>query len=199
MVSLPEDYPYSSHRAYLGQEHDDLTDVDPVLRLFGSKREMAREHFTAYVAAGIGAQYPEDFDSPAEGYILGSEEFVDSTIHHIGDTPRRRSEHLKKQQRPFDASILIAAVASVFGLPEDKFCGAEKSTKAVLAKEVLILIGREYGAGVTELSLIAGLDTSNISRRCDAARLKLQTDRKLAYAKAQVEKLYHSNIAESQT
>jgi hypothetical protein len=38
-----------------------------------------------------------------------------------------------------------------------------------------------------------------ISRRCDAARLKLQTDRKLAYAKAQVEKLYHSNIAESQT
>jgi hypothetical protein len=28
--------------------------------------------------------------------------------------------------------------------------------------------------------------------------LKLQTDRKLACAKAQVEKLYHSNIAESQ-
>jgi hypothetical protein len=69
----------------------------------------------------------------------------------------------------------------------------------VLAKEVLILIGREQGASVAALSLIAGLDTSNVSRRCDAARAKLQTDRKLAYAKARLEKLYIANIAESQT
>jgi putative transposase len=88
MVPLPEDYPYSSHRAYLGLKHDDPTDVDPVLRLFGSKRETACENFKAFVAAGIGAECPEDFDSPTEGYILGSEEFVNSTIHRIGDTPR---------------------------------------------------------------------------------------------------------------
>jgi hypothetical protein len=95
--------------------------------------------------------------------------------------------------------VLISAVATVFGLPEDKFCDPEKSAKAVLAKEVLILIARERGAAGTELSLIAGLDTSNISRRHDAAREKLQTDRKLAYARDQVEKLCLANIAESQT
>lgn len=87
----------------------------------------------------------------------------------------------------------------MFGLSGEDFCGPEKSARAVLAKEVLILIGREQGAGVGELSLIAGLDTSNVSRRCNAARAKLQTDRKLAYAKARVEKLYITNIAESQT
>ncbi|HYJ90077.1 MAG TPA: hypothetical protein VEV84_02100 [Pyrinomonadaceae bacterium] len=69
----------------------------------------------------------------------------------------------------------------------------------MLAKEVLILIGREHGAAVTDLSLIAGLDTSNISRRCDAARQRLQTDRKLAYAKNQTESLYLAKIAEWQT
>jgi hypothetical protein len=47
--------------------------------------------------------------------------------------------------------------------------------------------------------LISRLNISNISRRCDAARQKVQTDRKLAYARAQVEKLYLANIAESQT
>ena len=200
MVSLPEDYPYSSHRAYLGLEHDDLTDVDPVLRHFGPKKEIARERFREFVAAGIGTDYPEEFDPLAEVSILGSEEFVDSTIHRIGDTPRRRSEQAKKQvDRRFDAEVLISAVEAAFGLSGDKFCGAEKSAKAVLAKEVLILVGRELGAGVSELSMVAGLDTSNISRRCDAARLKLRTDRKLAYAKAHVEKIYHANIAESQT
>jgi putative transposase len=199
MVKLPEEYPYSSHRAYLGLERDDLTDVDPVLRLFGSKRASAREQFISYVSAGIGLDASEDFDSPAEGYILGSEEFIDSTIHRIGDTPRRRSEHRKNRPKPFDAVFLISAVATVFGLSEDKFCGPEKSAKAVLAKEVLILIARERGCSVTELSLIAGLDTSNISRRHDAAREKLQTDRKLIYAHDQVEKIYLANIAESQT
>jgi hypothetical protein len=49
------------------------------------------------------------------------------------------------------------------------------------------------------IALVSGLDTSNVSRRYDAARLKPQTDRKLAYAKPHVEKLYHQNIAESQT
>ncbi|MGD9628254.1 MAG: hypothetical protein AB7V18_03320 [Pyrinomonadaceae bacterium] len=75
----------------------------------------------------------------------------------------------------------------------------KKNAKAVLAKEVLILIGREQGAGVSELSLISGLDTSNVSRRCDAARQKVLSDRKPSYAKTQAEKLYLSNIAESQT
>lgn len=95
--------------------------------------------------------------------------------------------------------MLISAVATDFGLSEDKFCGPEKSAKAVLAKEVLILIARELRAAVNELSLIAGLDTSNICRRQDAAREKLQTDRKLIYARDQIEKLYRANIAESQT
>ncbi|HQU93765.1 MAG TPA: hypothetical protein PLK77_15790, partial [Pyrinomonadaceae bacterium] len=105
----------------------------------------------------------------------------------------------KKQVRQFDAAALIAAVASVFGISEEQFCGPEKNAKAVLAKEVLILIGREQGATVNQLSLLAGLDTSNISRRCDIARLKLETDPKLSYAKSQVEKTYFANIAESQT
>ena len=199
MVALPEDYPYSSHRSYLGLEQEDLTEVDSVLRHFGPAKETARERFREFAAAGIGMDHSEDFDPVAEGCILGSQEFVDSTIHRIGDTPRLRSEHARKPERQCDASRLISAVREVFGISADKFCGPEKSVKAVLAKEVLILIGREQGASVIELSFITGLDTSNVSRRCDAARLKLETDRKLAYAKTQVEKLYHSNIAESQT
>jgi hypothetical protein len=198
MVYLPEQYQYSSHRAYLGLAQDGLPYIDPVLRLFGRTKEVARDYFNAYVAAGIGLEYPEGFDSPAEGYILGSDEFVDTTIHRIGDTPRHRAEHAKKHVLSFDASALILAIETVFGMLSDKFCGPEKSAKAVQAKEVLILIGREQGAGVAELSLIAGLDTSNVSRRYDTARQKLKADRKLAYAKDLVEKKYQAEIAKSQ-
>ncbi|MEP7076823.1 MAG: hypothetical protein ABI878_13535 [Acidobacteriota bacterium] len=59
----------------------------------------------------------------------------------------------------------------------------------MIAKEVLILIGREQGSLVIEPSLIVGLDTSNVSHRYDAARQKLPPNRKCAYAKGQGEKL----------
>src|SRR3989442_8289098 len=36
MVNQPEDYKYSSHRAYLGMEPPGMVDVDPVLRHFGA-------------------------------------------------------------------------------------------------------------------------------------------------------------------
>jgi len=60
---------------------------------------------------------------------------------------------------------------------------------------MLILIGREHGAAVSELSIVTGADTSNISRRYDAARPKLKRDRKLAFAKSRTESLYLISIA----
>ena len=130
MVKLPEEYPYSSHRGYIGLEEPGISDVDPVLRLFGSSRAAARSAFIAYVLKGMGIRYSDDLDSPAEGHILGSDEFVDETIHRIGDTPRRRAEHTQTSGKRFDAAALVSAVATVFGIPEDQFCGPEKSSKA---------------------------------------------------------------------
>jgi REP element-mobilizing transposase RayT len=89
MVEAAENYPHSSQRAYLGFEPACAVDVDPVLRLFGRKKQTARERFRKFVAAGVGLEYPAEFDSPAEGDILGSEEFIDSTIHRIGEAGKR--------------------------------------------------------------------------------------------------------------
>jgi hypothetical protein len=197
MVELPEEYPYGSHRAYLALEPDSIVDVDPVLRLFGSSKAVARERFRDFVAAGTGLEYPEEFDSPVEGDILGSEEFIDSTIHRISQVPNR-TRRSKKEGPRFNAEALIKAVEGVFALSRDKFCGPGKTAQAVLAKEVLIMIGREVGASITDLSNITDLDTSNVSRRYDAAKKKANADRMLAYAKELVAREYHARIAESQ-
>jgi hypothetical protein len=44
--------------------------------------------------------------------------------------------------------VTIIEIAKVFGISTDNFYRPEKSAKAVLAKDVLTLIGREQGAGV---------------------------------------------------
>jgi putative transposase len=198
MVSAAEDYPYSSQRAYLGLQPAAIVDVDPVLRHFGPVKETARRRFREFVSAGVGLEYPKGFDSPAEGDILGSEEFVDEAIHRIGDVAKRSQRKPKKQQRPFDAEALIVSVETVFGLSRDKFRGAVKTANAVMAKEVLIVTGQKAGASLADISSIIDLDTSTVSRRNDAARQSVDLNSKLAFAIKLVEQEYHAKIAELQ-
>ena len=53
-----------------------------------------------------------------KGGVLGSDEFVDSMIHRVGEFVRRRTPeprtHLPLE---FSAEALLAAVESVFGIP----------------------------------------------------------------------------------
>ena len=193
MVTLPEDYPYSSHREYVGLEPSGIVDVDPLLRRFGHTREIAVERFRDHVAAGAGISYPEDHDSPAEARVLGLEEFVDDAIHRMGEIERPRGSHDKET---FNAEAMVAAVESVFGMLRENFCSNVKSAQAVMAKEVLILCGRELGASVTQLAAIVNLDPSVVSRRCDAARLRIASDSKLKYAKEMTERIYAEKLRE---
>ncbi len=195
MVATAEEYPYSSHRAYLGLEPPGIVDVDPVLRLFGSQRELARQQFAEYV--GSGPSDDEELYPSGEKDILGSEEFVDAAIHRLGDTARKARRSEKSGQHPFDAELIIAAVETTFGMSRDSFCGSGKNARNIMAKEALILTGRDAGATVTELADITGLDTSSVSRRYDIAKQKAETDSKLAYAIDQVSRIYDQNIAES--
>jgi len=194
MVDTAGQYLYSSHIAYIGIESPGIVDIDSVLRFFDRDKGEARRLFTEYVDAVGAADDAADL-CPAED-VLGSEKFVDSAIHQIGDTgerPRRRREKPK-----FDAEAMLAAVEAVFGMPRTEFCSDGKAVRPVMAKEVLILCGREAGAALMELSAITALDPSNVGRRFDAARQSVEANPKLAYAKELVEKEYRARIAITQ-
>ena len=200
MVDSAEDYPFSSQRAYLGLEPPGLVDVDPVLRRFGPRREIARERFAEFVRAGASLGHQEKFYAEPASGILGTDEFVDETIHRLGDVERSvLIERARRRRQPaFREDALIAAVESVFGLSRTVFCGSAKNARSVMAKEVLILTGRDAGASVTQLSEITGLDTSTVSRRHDTAKMNLAIDSKLAYAAKLVQETYNAKIAELQ-
>ena len=67
MVRRPQDFPYSSHRAYLGLDAAWLVDVEPVLRHFGSNKTLARERFQLFVRAGMKLGHREEFYRADQG------------------------------------------------------------------------------------------------------------------------------------
>ena len=94
--------------------------------------------------------------------------------------------------------MLVTAVETIFGLAADEFCGSGKEARSVMAKEVFILIGKDAGASLTQLSVIVGLDTSTVSRRYESAIQNSKKNSKMAYACHLVKSHYDASIAELQ-
>ena len=192
IVRQPANYRYSSHRSYLGKETGGLVDVDPVLRHFGAQKKVARERYREFVRAGMKLGHQAEFYRAEEGRILGSEEFVDATIHRLGEIEPARKTKRKggvTDSASFDAEALITAVETACGLEREKFCGPGKDARLVRAKEALILVGSRAGASNKMLCNLIGMNSSTVSRRHYSAHRKLQEgdNRKLV---DQIEKLY---------
>ena len=192
MVRKAERYPYSSQRVYLGTEPDGMVDVDPVLRLFGARKKKARENFAKYMAEGARLGHQEQYYLTSESCILGSEEFVDKTIHRLGETEKRREHRGHKDVRKFDPDALVNAVERICRIRREEFLSPGKSKRILLAKEALIVSGRRAGATMTMLSKLTGLSIASISRRYDAAAQKLVESESLAAIVDQITGIYES-------
>ncbi|HSQ24172.1 MAG TPA: transposase [Pyrinomonadaceae bacterium] len=189
MVSTPEQYQFSSHRAYLGLEAAGIVDVEPVLRHFGAKKQLAREAYRQFVAAGTKSGHQERFYLADEGRILGTEEFVDATIHRLGESKRSVPMRLTEE---FKAEHLIEAVEKVCRIPREEFCGSTKTLPAVAARELLVLIACQAGASRKLISDVTGLGSSTVSRRNDAAKLKVRENAEMRRLLASIESRYYS-------
>jgi REP element-mobilizing transposase RayT len=178
IVSNPEQYKYSAHRAYLGMAPAGIVDVDPVLRHFGVNRKLARDAYRLFVDAGMKPGAKKGSYSDGNVRILESEEFVDAAIHRIGKTGLYHHANARRAG-PIDIDRLVAAVEIVCGVSREEFYGGGKNMKAVQAKELLILAGRQLGASLTLLSAVTGLSSGSVSRRHEAARMKLRRNAKI--------------------
>jgi putative transposase len=187
MVTEPEQYPYSSHRAYLGLEPAGIVDVEPVLRHFGAKKQLAREAYRLFVAAGMKTGHQKRFYLADEGRILGTEEFIDATIHGLGEIKRNGPV---RRTMEFKAERLIEAVEKVCRVPREDFCGATKTLQAVAARELFVLLGCQAGASLKLISDITGLGSSTVSRRNDAAKLKMRENAEMRRLVARIESYY---------
>ena len=164
---------------------DNLKETDPV----------PKRLLPVVMAAGMKYGHREEFYAADEGRILGTEEFVDATIHRIGEPQRRICSSRKNATAAgdFQPDRLLEAVEKTYRVSRAEFCSRSKSTAAVTAKEILILTGLQLGASRRILSEITGLSSSALSRRCDAVRLKVQDNVQIRDLAGEIIKQYQSD------
>jgi hypothetical protein len=142
-----------------------------VLRYFGGTRKRAREQYQLFMKAGRNLGHQEEYYGAEAGRVLGSEEFVEATLHRIGEVNvERQGGGRSARKGTEDGRRLVRAVEQATGLSRREFCSGSRGRELVRARELLIAVGREEGWSYGQLAKVVGLESSAVSRRHEAAR-----------------------------
>ena len=167
LVSAPDDYRWSSHRAVLEVEPPPhWLAVDDVLAQFAADRDVARNRYRTFVDAGIGGQSPWR-DLVAQAY-LGTSQWIDGVREKIELKPRA-NEHAAALRAGlmFTMSDIVFAVARAFAVGEERVregTGLPRLIAAWIGWNIALLTNPQIAAG---LRLRSASYVSHLVRDCD--------------------------------
>ena len=164
VVELPEKYPWSGHRAYLGAEVLPWLTTDLSLSLFSADLVKARNAYAGFVNDGLaGGRVAEFHSGTCEGRILGDDSFVDEIL----------SKAHERDHRPPAIPAVIAAVCCLYGLTPDALQSAGKTQPASEGRALTAWLVREVPQmSLTELGRYLNRDVAALSQA--ARRLAMQ-------------------------
>lgn len=136
LVRDPFEYPWSSHRAYLGEEDLPWLTTDWVLGQLSGKRSEAQQRYAAFVQDGLGEGYREDLHrGNIDRRVLGDDRFLERVaddavmfpphlpilediVAYVGQSYGFELAELKsvsQQRRIAEARAMIAWLAKTMG------------------------------------------------------------------------------------
>ena len=178
MVTRPEHYIWSSHRAVLGYvPAPEWLAVDDVLVQFGSERKLARAAYRPFVNAAIGSN-----ESPWTALVsqmyLGSEQWME-TVRDRVDLEPRADAHPRLQRLVAGATMtdVIRAVANALSIDEGRVRYGHGGTSRMIAAWIAT-----YEGQLTNTEIAAGLrirSSGHVSRLVNRCDQELRNDSRL--------------------
>lgn len=160
LVSRPEEFPWSSHRAYLGTSPAWLA-TGEVLSLLAGSRPKARKLFQEFVAGPAAGRY--DPDEAALGAVVGSEDFVRASLARAG-----RGDLARRTLTPEKVADLVAPRE---GVAATDLAGPARLRSLSRVRSLCALLGRDVGGiSLARTARLFRRDPSTISR--DVAHLE---------------------------
>lgn len=154
LVGAAADHPWSSHRAYLGQEVLAWLTTDWVLGQFGSSLGAARRRFARFVAEGAKQGHRHDFHGGEhDSRVVGGEEFVARSVL----VEARRS-------RPPTLAALVSLVCKDSALTPTRLSATGRTRAPARARAALAWLCIRTGAAtLVEIAAMTGRDASTLS------------------------------------
>jgi putative transposase len=166
----PQDYPWSSHRCYVGKEDISWVTTDLTLSSFGMRKNVSRKKFHLFVMEGVDEGYRPEFHGLAskDSRMLGDESFMESALAHNEETP----------VRAVDLDELVAAICRYYQISTEELKGRMHHYSHARAMAAWIAL-ETTGCTMTELAKAVDRDVSTLSSRAKRLQLGAREDARL--------------------
>ncbi|MCF6237782.1 MAG: transposase [Candidatus Marinimicrobia bacterium] len=161
----PEDYAWSSHRTYLGEETLPWLTVEPVLSQLSPKVGRAQKVFAEFVLQQINQGYRKDFhgQSSMDGRVCGEDSFVGQVLNQAEQEPLTRPKLMD----------VITSVKDLFDLSDDELQEPGQGARISEIRSMLAWAVLEMSdATLIDLSRWLGRDASSLSSAVQRLRKK---------------------------
>ncbi|MDA2919091.1 hypothetical protein MYX76_06285 [Desulfobacterota bacterium AH_259_B03_O07] len=156
----PQEYKWSSDRAYLGEEDPVGIETSMVLGQFGKTKGQAKRSYLRFIGEGMGIGHEAKYYDTVDQRLLGDDHFLEAV-----DRKTERKREIEKRGRHVGFSELLDAVAKVHGVQPSVLMRGGRERSWLLARAMLVYLGREWsGVKTKELARQLHCDPSMISR-----------------------------------
>jgi len=171
VVKDPEEYLWSSHRAYLGKETLPCLTIDMLLEHFGRSLATARDGYRKFVLDGLEEEHRPEFHGTGEDTrFFGNDIFREKCLSCSDDLPRR----LTVQE-------IAAKVCIGYGISEIELKSPSQNRKISEARAVVGWLARELGCvTLSEVGRLVNRDVGSINSAVRRLSDRMQEIPKLA-------------------
>jgi len=168
IVSIPEEYKWSSYRAYLGKCDCDWLTTDFVLRTFSKNRVEALKDYQQFVMDGIKQQYKEQFVSGSvHSDILGDDRFIEQVLK----ASESNSEELMSMEK------IITVVCKWLNVKSEDLISLNRARELSKIRAIIGYLVMEHGnCSLSEYCRYIRRDISTLSIAVSKYRDKLVND-----------------------
>ncbi len=155
IVKGPEEYAWSSHRAYVGREKIPWLTTDWVLAQFSEEQGVARRRYREFIMGGLREGHRQEFHrGPEEGRLLGDDRFVEEVLK------------LTSQEIGHKVTLeeILKTVCNSYGLEIEEVLEIGKGRGSSEARAMICwLVRQERHLSLTDLSKRFNRDISALS------------------------------------
>jgi hypothetical protein len=169
MVKSPEEYPWSSHSAYLGNISVPWLTTDWVLAQFAEKKGKAVELYRQFVLKRMDEEHRTEFyRGNIEGQVLGDDHFAEKAL----------AEASSKMMRKTTLDQVVQAVCEHYGISQDELCSGSRQKRISEPRAVTALLVRDLESlQLTTLSRKLKRDLSGLSQAAGRLDQRLKSDK----------------------
>jgi putative transposase len=157
MVRRPEEYRWSSHRAYLGLVSDGIVDTELLLGMFSKGLKRGRRLYREYMREEEKGS-KDEFYRTVDQRILGDEEFVERLRERVKD-----GIGVGRRKHGGSLGEIGRGIEEVFGIGLGELKGMGKDTGVMEGRRLFSLTAREYGYKGREIAAFLAKDPASVT------------------------------------